>query len=147
MPMGSNLLSRGWAYPSVSTRFLRLQQSPPHHIQVREGRAHLQSVQILGKPAVAGFAEAKDPLDHSDRMLNLGAHLRLGLVLRPLGLIEPASAMIFSVREVLRSRRPSVNCRSLSLVALISPDSRLSPMQQVRQRCTEPTQIFNRRAA
>src|SRR6185437_10503303 len=80
-PIGSNSPAR-WLFPrSASTRLLRPQQSPSHKVQIGEPRAHLQPVQILGKPAVAGLAEAKYPLDYPDRVLDLGTHLRLGPVL------------------------------------------------------------------
>jgi len=78
MPIGSNLSPSEWVYRSASTRSLCVQQSSPDHVQVGEGCAHLQPVQVLGKPSVAGFAEAKYPFDYADRMLNLGTHLRLG---------------------------------------------------------------------
>src|SRR6185437_10261566 len=133
-PIGSNSPAR-WLFPrSASTRPLYLQQSPLHQVQIGERRAHLQPVQILGKPAVAGLAEAKYPLDHPDRVLDLGTHLRLGPVLRLLSLVEPASAAIPSVREVLGARRPGTDHGRLSLITLIAPDSRLTTMQQVGQR-------------
>src|SRR6185437_9996790 len=132
-PIGSNSPARWPFLRSASTRLLP-QQSPSHQVQIGQRRTYLQAVQILRKTAVTGLAEAKYPLDHPDRVLDLGMHLRFGAVLRLLGFVEPASAAILAVCEVLRSRRPRTDHGPSALISLIAPDARLTTVQQVRQR-------------
>src|SRR5229473_7270678 len=65
-----------------STRSLRREQLSSHHVQISQRSGHLESVQVLRQTAVAGLAEAEYVLDHSEHVLDLGAHPRLVAVLR-----------------------------------------------------------------
>jgi len=56
------------------------EQSPSYHVEVGQRCCDLKSMQIFRQAAVADLLEAKHPLDHPDRVLDFGAHPRLGLV-------------------------------------------------------------------
>ena len=66
--------------PSAPTRPLRSEQSPAHRVQIGQCCGDLKPVQVLGQPSIANLLEAKDPLDHPDRVFDLGADLRFGAV-------------------------------------------------------------------
>ena len=59
------------------TRLLRMQQSPPDHVQIGKCGRDLQAMQVLGNAAVANLLEAEHALDHADRVLDLGSNARL----------------------------------------------------------------------
>src|SRR3974390_1669321 len=56
------------------TPSLRIEQSPARQEQIRQPRAHLQSVQVLRQASVTHLLKAEDPLDDPKHMLDLGAH-------------------------------------------------------------------------
>jgi len=56
----------------------------PLHVQIDEREADLQPVEVLGDTAIANFAESEYAFENTERMLNMGAHTRLGAVLRHL---------------------------------------------------------------
>lgn len=57
------------------------QQAASGDEQIGERAGDEQAVGVLGDAAIAHFGEAEHALDHADRMLDLGARLRLGAVL------------------------------------------------------------------
>src|SRR5262245_10580792 len=116
-----------------STPLLCAQQPSPYRVEVGERRGDLQAVQVLGQTAVADLLEAKHPLDYPDRVLDLGPHSGFALVLQLLELVDPASAAVLAVGEVLCTWCAGTNYRRLPLIALIAPDSCLATMQQIRQ--------------
>src|SRR5205085_11616002 len=81
----------------VWCRFLRTQQPPAVQKDVRQSRADLEPMQILGQASIANFLEAKHVLDDSNRVFDLGAHARLRAVLGLLRCIEPTSAPILAM--------------------------------------------------
>src|SRR5215470_13686608 len=103
-------------YRSAPTPLLRRQQLPADHVDVGQRSGDLQAMQVLGEAAVADLLEAKHALDHSYRVLHLGAHPRFGLVLRFVHLVHPAAAAVLAVREVLRSWRSGTDHRRLPLI-------------------------------
>src|SRR5438105_1476323 len=54
---------RRTSHPSA-TLLLRIQQSSPHHEQIRQRGADFEPVQVLRESAVTHLLEAEDPLDH-----------------------------------------------------------------------------------
>src|SRR3974390_1613483 len=85
---------------SAATRLLRMQQSSSDHEQVRQRDADLEAVQDLGQTPVTDRREGRHTFDHANRMLDLGAHARIRLVLDPVGLAEPAPAAVLAVGEI-----------------------------------------------
>src|ERR1700692_2227711 len=67
-------------------RPLHPHQMAPRHEQVGERAGHEQAMGVLLQAAATDLGEAEHPLDHAEGVLDLGAHPRLGPVLRPLGL-------------------------------------------------------------
>src|SRR5688572_20858346 len=112
---------------------LRIQQSPPLQEDVCQGSAHLEPVQVLRQSSIAHLLEAKHMLDHADGMFDFGTHPRLRPVLCLVDLIDPAAASMLAIGEVPSSRCSGMDHFSLSLIAPITPNSRLAPMQQMRQ--------------
>ncbi len=55
------------------TRFLRMEQPASDDEEVGERCGDLKPVQILRDASVTDLLEAKDPLDHADRVLHLSA--------------------------------------------------------------------------
>ena len=90
-------------------------------------------MRILGQPPVAHLHEAEDALDDAEGMLDPGAYLRLGSVLRPLNLIDRILEPIATVGEVLRLRRMRADDLALPVIGRVAPDARLLAMQQVGQ--------------
>lgn len=86
---------------------------------------------FLSRPR-AHLHEPEHALDDAEDMLDV-AHFRLGAVLGPLNLIDPAFVTVAPVREVLFSRRMFANHVFLPLVGLVTPNLRLIGVQQVRQ--------------
>jgi len=117
--------SRSRVSRSAPTTLLRFPQSPPDQVQVGERSGHLQPVQVLRQAPIADFAEAEDVLDHAEDVLDLGAHPRLGAVLRLLTLVNPAVEAVPAIREVLRVRGPCANDVGLTLMPW-SPQTRVS---------------------
>jgi hypothetical protein len=76
---------------------------PACHKQIGEGTGHEQAMSILFEPAIAHLGKAKHSLDDPDRMLDPGAHPRLGAVFRPLDLIYNTAMAIAPVDEVFGS--------------------------------------------
>ncbi len=68
---------RRTSHPSA-TLLLRIQQSSPHHEQIRQRGTDFEPVQILRESAVTHLLEAEEPLDHPNRVLDLRAHPRNG---------------------------------------------------------------------
>src|SRR6516165_8225641 len=64
---------------------------PARHEQIGQRAGHQQAMRVLLQAAVAQLGEAEYPLDDPDRMLDPGAHFRLGAVFRPLDLIDDTS--------------------------------------------------------
>src|SRR5215475_2646866 len=126
--------SSGGPFRSAPTPLLRCQQSPTDHIKIDQRRRDFESMQILGKAAVTDLAEAEYALDHADGVLHLGAHLRLGPVLGLLHRVEPTSAAVLAVGEVLGAWCSSTNRRALTLITPITSYSRLASVKQVGQR-------------
>src|ERR1700688_5011101 len=107
----------------LSTRALRMQQPASDDEEVGERRGGFEPMQILRDAAVTDFLEAKDPLDHPDSVLDLGANPRLVAVLRFLRLVDETVAPVAAVGEVLGVRCGLVNHGCAPLVALIAPDA------------------------
>ena len=80
------------------------QQMPAGHEEVGERAGDDEAMGVLGQPPIADLGEAEDPLDDADAVLDLGPHLRLGAVLRPLGLVHDAAVAIAAVDEILGLR-------------------------------------------
>ena len=59
------------------TRRLRTEQSPANGVPIGQCRGDLKPVQVLGQPSIPNLMEAKDPLDHPDRVFDFGADPRL----------------------------------------------------------------------
>src|SRR2546429_5657204 len=72
---------RRTSHPSA-TLLLRIQQSSPHHEQIRQRGADFEPVQVLRVSTVTHLLEAEDTLGHPNRVLDLRAHPRLGAVPR-----------------------------------------------------------------
>src|SRR5580698_361146 len=115
-------------------RLLRIEQSASGQVQISERRGNLKPVQILRQASVAHLLKAKDSLDHSDRVLDLGPNLRLGTILCLLGQIDPAAAAIPTIGEILGAWSSATDRIGLTLIALITPYSGLSAVQQILQR-------------
>src|SRR5215469_14135332 len=118
---------------SAPTRLLCRQESPADHVEIRQRGGNLQVMQVLGETSITDLLEAKHPLDHPDRVLNLCTHPRFALVLYPVHLIHPAATSVLAVGEVLRSRCSGMDHRRLPLITLITPHARLASVQQIRQ--------------
>src|SRR5215831_20172043 len=114
-------------YRSAPTRLLRRHQSPADHVEVGQRGGDFQTVQVLGKTAIADLLEAEHTFDYADRVLDLGPHARFGLILRPVHLVQPAATTVFAVGKVLRPRRSGTDHLGLALVTLIAPYARLAP--------------------
>src|SRR3989440_9103185 len=95
---------RRTSHPSAIL-LLRIEQSSPHHEQIRQCGTDFEPVQVLRESAVTHLLEAEDPLDHPNRVLDLRAHSRLGAVPRLDELVDPSAAPVALVSEVPRSRR------------------------------------------
>src|SRR3989304_4649913 len=93
LPGFSALLGGSGRSPDT-LRPLRPHQLMPRHEQVGERTGHEQAMRILLQSAVTDLGEAEHPLDDTDAVLDLGPHLRLGPVLRPLGLVAATAWMI-----------------------------------------------------
>src|SRR5437667_3492623 len=111
---------RRTSHPSA-TLLLRIQQSSPHHEQIRQRGTDFEPVQVLRESAVTHLLEAEDPLDHPNRVLDLRAHPRLGAVPRLDDLIDPSAAPVALVGEVPRSRRHLAHRVLLSAIRLLAP--------------------------
>src|SRR5919108_3375624 len=118
---------------SASTRILRIQQAPSVHEDVCEGSARFEPVQVLVQTSVSNLLEAKHPLDHADRMLDLRPHARLGAVASFDRLIDAITPPIALIGEVLRARRRLAHLLFLSPISLISPHPGLLAVQQMWQ--------------
>src|ERR1039457_4519891 len=90
---------------SPETRLLRMQQSPPDHVQISKCGRDLQAMQVLGKAAVANFLEPEHALDHADRVLDLGSNVRLVAVRGLDRLVDPVAPSIVLVGKVPCTRR------------------------------------------
>src|SRR5882724_7359018 len=117
----------------LPTRILRIEQPAPYDEQVIERCGDLEPVQILRDAPVTDLLKSKDPLDHPDGVLDLGANPRLVPVLRLLPLVDETVAPVSAVREVPGSRREVVDDCGSPLVALfvgrpILPTDRLVGM-------------------
>ena len=108
-------------------------QVMPRHEQVGERTGDDQAMGILLQSAVTDLGEAEHPLDDADGVLDLGPYLRLGPVLRPLGLVHHTAMAIAAVGEVLCIRRVFLDHGGLAPVRLIAPHARLVPVQQIGQ--------------
>src|SRR6266404_3526593 len=95
---------RRTSQPSA-TLLLRIQQSSPHHEQIRQRGTDFEPVQVLRESAVTHLLEAEDPLDHPNRVLDLRAPSRLGAVPCLDELVDPSAAPVALVGDVPRSRR------------------------------------------
>src|SRR5258706_5046265 len=76
------------AHASGATLPLFSQQVTSRQVQIGQRRCYEQTMCVLGQAAVAHFDKAEDALDDADRVLDLGAHPRLGLVLPPLDYVD-----------------------------------------------------------
>src|SRR5579862_4437228 len=115
------------------TRLLRSQQPAPDCVEISKGSGDLQTVQVLGKPAVTDLLEPEHPLDHPDRVLDLRAHARLGAVRGFDLLIDPAAPAVTLIGKVAGSRCHRAHRLLLPAIGLVAPHPSLMPMQQVRQ--------------
>src|SRR6516165_3558828 len=88
---------------SAPTRLLRGQQLLPDRLEVGQRGGNLQTVQVLGKPAVTDLLEPEHALDHPDRVLDLRVHPQLGAVRGFDPLIDPANPAVALVGEVSSS--------------------------------------------
>src|SRR6267154_1687064 len=103
---GSTLFaSRRFISRSPATRLLRIEQAPSDHVQISKRGRGLESVQVLGEAPVTDFLEAKYPLDHSDRVFDLGPDTRLCAVRGLDPFVDSAAPSVAPVREVPRARR------------------------------------------
>src|SRR5437762_4320447 len=116
---------RRTSHPSA-TLLLRIQQSSPHHEQIRQRGTDFEPVQVLRESAVTHLLEAEDPLDHPNRVLDLRAHPRLGAVPRLDDLVDPAGAAVALVGEVPRSRRRLAHRLLLAAMRLIRSEEHTS---------------------
>jgi hypothetical protein len=114
------------------TRPLRIEQPSSHQIQIRQCRSHFQAVQVLIQAPIAHLLEAEYSLDHPDRVLHLGTHMRFAAVDRFDALVHSISPSIALVGEVTRSRGGFAHRRLVATVGLIAPNPSLLAMQQVR---------------
>lgn len=92
-----------------STRLLHSEQLSSHHVHISERCGDLKSMQVLRQTTVAGVAEAEDVLDHSEHVLDLGAHARLVAVLGFFGLIDSLAEAIAPVGAISGTRRHRVD--------------------------------------
>lgn len=88
-------------------------------------------MQVLGQNTVACLAKAEDVLDHTEHVLDLGAHPRSVAVLRLFHFIDSAVVPLPLVGEVLGVRRVFVDDIGLTLMALVTPHARLFAVQQM----------------
>src|SRR5690348_16048055 len=112
------------------------QEPPSRDIQICQPAADLQPVGVLCQPAVSDFGPSEDPLDHQERMFNLGTDLRLHAIPNPLFLTQWPMAMRFRLDETLGLGRVLPDHLALSTVGGITPDARLLAMQQLGQHLT-----------
>src|SRR5205085_12038207 len=105
---------RRTSHPSA-TLLLRIQQSSPHHEQIRQRGTDFEPVQVLRESAVTHLLEAED----------LRAHPRLGAVPRLDDLVDPSTVPVALVGEVPRSRRRLAHRLLLAAIRLIAPHPRL----------------------
>src|ERR1700691_3559421 len=82
-----------------STRLLRPEKLSSDHVQIGERCGDFEPMQVLCQATVAGFAKAEDVLDHTEHVLDLGAHPRLVAVLGFLDFVDPAMEAVALVRE------------------------------------------------
>ena len=61
-------------------------------------------MRVFLKPFVTRLGETEDPLDDEKRMLDLGPHTGLGLVLGPLHFVDHALAPVAAVKSCLVRR-------------------------------------------
>ena len=59
--------------------------------QIGKRTGHEQAMRVLFEPAITHLGKAEHPLNDTDRMLDLGAHLRFDAVFRPLDLVHDAA--------------------------------------------------------
>ncbi len=59
-------------------------------VEIGQRAGDEQAMGVLGQAAIAHLDEAEHPLDHADRVLDLGAHFGFGSVLGSLGLVDNA---------------------------------------------------------
>jgi hypothetical protein len=105
-------------------------EPPAHQVQIGQRTGDQQPVCILRQAPVAGLHEAEDALDDEEGMLDLGAHAGLGLVLRPLFLIDRILVAVATVGEVFRLRSMRSNDVALPLIGRITPQAGLLPVQE-----------------
>ena len=63
-------------------------EGAPLHIEIDEREADLETVEVLGNTAIADFSESEDAFENAERMLDMGAHTRLGAIFGDLFLAE-----------------------------------------------------------
>lgn len=78
-------------------------------------------MRVLDQAAIAHFGNAEDALDHVERMLRLGAHLRLASVHRLFTLTQRTGALCLLVGEVFCNGRMRADDLTLSGVRGITP--------------------------
>ena len=88
------------------------------------GPSDEQAMGVLGQAAIAHLHEAEHALDHADRVLDLGAHFRLGSVLGPLGLVDNAVLAVAAMGEIPRVRRALPDHFTLAAIGLVAPHAR-----------------------
>src|SRR5664279_4007112 len=117
-----------------SLRRARPQQLAASHEQIGERARDEQAMRVLVQSPVADLGEAEHPLDNEKRVLDFCSDLRLGPVLRPLGLINHAAMPVAAIGEILGIRRVLDDHLSLTAISLIAPHPGLVPAQEIRQK-------------
>src|SRR5215831_12803244 len=129
--------SLGFMRPAAQARdtlrLLAAQQMPSRHEQIGQCAGDDEAMSVLCQSAVAYLDEAEHPFDDPNRMLDPGAHLRLGAVFRPLSLVHHTTMAVAAIDEVARPRSAPPNDRPLTAISLITPHAGLLPMQQIGQ--------------
>ena len=88
---------------------------------------------VFVETAVANHDEAEQALDDVEGMLDVGAHLRLRAVFRPLDLVDDAAMTIALVGEVESIGRMRFDHLGLTVIGLVASHPRLIAMQQIGQ--------------
>jgi hypothetical protein len=112
---------------------------PTRHEQIGERAGHDEAMSVLREPAIAHLGEAEDPLDDPDGMLDLGPHLRLGPVFRPVDFVHDTAMAVAAVDEVPRSWCVLTDHRPLAAIRLVAPHAGLVAVQQIGQHRTVAT--------
>ena len=112
------------------------QQMPSDHEQVGQGTGDEQPMGVLGQSPVTYLCKAKNPLDDTDNMFNLGAHAGFSTVGGPLVCRQRTVPGCFLLGEVAGLRRALTDNIPLSGISRIAPHARLLAVQQIDEPLT-----------